>query len=676
LLFLKGGSLSIDAGVTIVLNSLKACPDQQIFAGEGQVLFGERVPEYIYPDWWGVDGINDQNAINKALAASGDSETTFGYRRKGVVKLLAKSYGISDSILLNRRGQSLIGAGAPFHQTRILATSAMTAMIEVCDDTATDVSGIEIKYLLLHGAGNADYGISWGRINASGGLAHDSSIERVRTSYVYIGFYLYAADDIYLRDCEATTCTRHAIYIGNSNIVIMSGDYEYAGSHVVVCHGRLQMYGTKIERASGGVGIYLDTNQICYIETAISGAVYLSEKTRHCTIVVSGTTQLNQYNIIDNGINNTIKTSSPSNLFSFPFSSLTSDIGNDTDFSENGTAFWHRPTLVSDDWQTKLIKIDPNSWGLPEFSRSAQVSVKKNGTNDPYVYQDITIALDEDGEYLFISHTASPEKTGTDDYYLNYRFMMGAITLLDHDVHPPKSTETSERMEIITQRDFNVIKLDTTGTLTYRITPMSTADYPQYPYAIVGPWVLKKSILANGSMTSFTNNQPDNWDVIEGSTYLSQETSDQYSGDSCLKISGGKVRLRYNLSGLVTEGTEYLMGAHIKILNQTFIDYLLSTSVADTQRFFGMVYSSADGSYQSGTAYYQYSVGTYNAPTVLFPALEPGWQTVFGRFRPTSTGIKPDGHTEDYQNLWLTFDLPARSDAEVLIDDVFIVPIN
>ena len=102
LLFLKGGSLDIGAGVTVTINGPLDAPLAQIFSGNGSVSFGAGAVKEVYPQWWGAVGdgsTNDRTAIKNAIVASPTG---------GIVKFIlpAIAYAISSGLYLTDTGES------------------------------------------------------------------------------------------------------------------------------------------------------------------------------------------------------------------------------------------------------------------------------------------------------------------------------------------------------------------------------------------------------------------------------------------------------------------------------------------------------------------------------------------------------------------------------------------
>ena len=68
--FLRGGSLSIDAGKTVTVNGQIDAGLFQIFEGAGSVAFGLGAVREVYPQWWGAnptDSVDDTAAIQAAI---------------------------------------------------------------------------------------------------------------------------------------------------------------------------------------------------------------------------------------------------------------------------------------------------------------------------------------------------------------------------------------------------------------------------------------------------------------------------------------------------------------------------------------------------------------------------------------------------------------------------------
>ena len=68
--FLQGGSLNIDAGVTVTINGHIEAGLYQIFSGAGSVDFVAGSVKEVYPQWWGentIPGTTDFTEKRKTL---------------------------------------------------------------------------------------------------------------------------------------------------------------------------------------------------------------------------------------------------------------------------------------------------------------------------------------------------------------------------------------------------------------------------------------------------------------------------------------------------------------------------------------------------------------------------------------------------------------------------------
>lgn len=68
--FIQGGSLTISVGKTVAINGHVEAGLYQIFKGTGSVTFGVGSVEFIFPEWWGIDGVTDETEIGKAITAA------------------------------------------------------------------------------------------------------------------------------------------------------------------------------------------------------------------------------------------------------------------------------------------------------------------------------------------------------------------------------------------------------------------------------------------------------------------------------------------------------------------------------------------------------------------------------------------------------------------------------
>jgi len=125
----KGGRLNIDAGVTLTINGSFSTGLYQVFSGAGSTLFGQLTPA-LYPEWWGIDGTNDEVQINLAITAS-----NAGTGRIPVV-LSGGPYSAADTIYM-RHGVRLIGWGG-------MATSKIPTSANYEHQARINVSGSSV----------------------------------------------------------------------------------------------------------------------------------------------------------------------------------------------------------------------------------------------------------------------------------------------------------------------------------------------------------------------------------------------------------------------------------------------------------------------------------------------------------------------------------------------------
>lgn len=98
--FIQGGSLNISNGITATINGDVDAGLYTIFewTGTGKVDFGDGSVKEVFPEWWGIDGTDDDIEIQKAITAF------------AVVSLSKKTYTTSSALILESN-TCLIGAG-------------------------------------------------------------------------------------------------------------------------------------------------------------------------------------------------------------------------------------------------------------------------------------------------------------------------------------------------------------------------------------------------------------------------------------------------------------------------------------------------------------------------------------------------------------------------------------
>jgi hypothetical protein len=76
----------------------------QCFTGNGHVVFGPGAITDVYPEWWGINGITDNVAIQKAI----NSLPHYG----GIIHLSNKTYVLTDAVAVNKNAVSIIGGSS------------------------------------------------------------------------------------------------------------------------------------------------------------------------------------------------------------------------------------------------------------------------------------------------------------------------------------------------------------------------------------------------------------------------------------------------------------------------------------------------------------------------------------------------------------------------------------
>ncbi len=121
---LNGGSIVKASSYTLTINGPFEAGLYQVFSGfsAGNVTFAPGAVEEVYPEWWGVDGVDDQPAITKALTSIVGG---------GLVQLANKTY-VTKSTIYVPANMTLQGKGIrPVLGTTILGRHTGAAVVSL-----------------------------------------------------------------------------------------------------------------------------------------------------------------------------------------------------------------------------------------------------------------------------------------------------------------------------------------------------------------------------------------------------------------------------------------------------------------------------------------------------------------------------------------------------------------
>jgi len=117
----KGGSIVKALSFTLTINGSVEAGPYQIFSGfDAGDITGL---SYALPEWWGIDGTDDQIEWEKAIYAMKILSGSSGY---GLIEAGSSSYTISDSLCFNRTDMDLENLIIDFRGAKIITTSAST----------------------------------------------------------------------------------------------------------------------------------------------------------------------------------------------------------------------------------------------------------------------------------------------------------------------------------------------------------------------------------------------------------------------------------------------------------------------------------------------------------------------------------------------------------------------
>lgn len=126
--FLRGGRIEIKSGQTLTIKGLIQAGPHQIFSGNGEVKFGTGTVDGVYAEWWGIDGIEDNIQIKKAIEAGGT----------GKIHLLDRTYDIRNPIELDPEYDGTILEGNGQERT-FLSVSGETLLFSVAVGFQSDL---------------------------------------------------------------------------------------------------------------------------------------------------------------------------------------------------------------------------------------------------------------------------------------------------------------------------------------------------------------------------------------------------------------------------------------------------------------------------------------------------------------------------------------------------------
>lgn len=105
----NGGKISVNAGKTLIINGPFQAGLQQVFAGNGKVIFGTASVSEVSPEWWSTNTIPGTTDMGPALNAAANSIAARG----GVIKLQCNTYlGSTSANLENASYRSVMFLGS------------------------------------------------------------------------------------------------------------------------------------------------------------------------------------------------------------------------------------------------------------------------------------------------------------------------------------------------------------------------------------------------------------------------------------------------------------------------------------------------------------------------------------------------------------------------------------
>ena len=635
----------------------------QIFSesATGSITLANGSVPFIYPDWWGLGGGSvDDIAINQALQASALTSPIIP------VVLMPQTYTISATILLDFNHASLIGSqGSGLGMATIiaLANNSDCHMITMDDGAGGGITSFVLERFELDGNSANQTSVVHGIYSQY--LSNDARIVNVRSEDCKgDGFNVYF-NDVSMRNIESTSNAGRGMYLrGTQNHV--DGDIENNFKHQIYLYNaeENQFDNIKSERAEENeITLYLENssrNRFLFNFTTLPANIYIDENSNSnwiCTQAAYPT----QIETQDHGVGNTVYAQGRESFYAgYHLDSFTSDYGTDMDMLDPAFANWTRAGTGDE------RKATPVSNGMQEFKRSFLI---RGDDAAFYEYQDIANASIPDAtkDWLFVSHVATPQEEGNDDVTVELiKDPIGVpATLYSHTHHTGSVgdyNDSDEPYTAKTKRDWGIVTID--GTKDIRVK-FDAVYVSAAAHAVIGKSFIKESIVTNGSLEAFTGANPDNW-TVTGTVTASQETTNQYTGSSCLKMTslGSSVYISQNIAGTMSWGTDYLVGVRIKPLTQAWIDAVYAAGQAwPGTRTFSISIGNV-----AAFGRYNFLLSQEKFVSWSPPPLSPGWVSVW--FVVNSGSLTT-------RTLFITIshgDLGGGGD--FLIDDIFVVPIN
>lgn len=196
--FIRGGILTVAAGVTLTIRGVVTAGRFQIFTGAGSVV-GIRA---VQPAWWGAVGNGSTDctaAFNAASACVEASLASAGGRPDIDIGsgqfLLSSTWTVRPSADINL---SVRGAGTVFSGTRLVASSSFTAgpvlQVNGSADATQKIADFQLRDFGIVpqtvGAGGATVGLSFGSTSTTLIGLQESKIENIYVGNLPVGIRL------------------------------------------------------------------------------------------------------------------------------------------------------------------------------------------------------------------------------------------------------------------------------------------------------------------------------------------------------------------------------------------------------------------------------------------------------------------------------------------------------
>lgn len=249
------GQINIASGQTLTIGPLFSAPSTTVFTGSGTLKFSSCPYNNIDPAWWGIDGTEDEVAINAAIDSTAEN-------RCGTVRLTGIAYidtnpvTIKNGIILEGTGASgFLSGTAEQVGTQLYNRTTAKPTIKISTDellTATQIRNLAIRSAATTTDGRN--GIEWETscpVSATEQGGYGLRIDNVSFFRVDTALYINDPDG---NQCQMskiifsnikTDEVARVVYLNSGNSEVYSGPHNYIsylGTGFEAVRGRLDIH--------------------------------------------------------------------------------------------------------------------------------------------------------------------------------------------------------------------------------------------------------------------------------------------------------------------------------------------------------------------------------------------------------------------------------------------------